>query len=163
MLYLLDANVLIDASRNYYPLDRVPEFWTWLEMRADEGSLKVPQAIYEEVSQGTDLLARWMRDESVRSVLLLIEDAAMDLVAEVVDRGYAPDLRDDEVSSLGRDPFLIAHALLDPERRVVVTSEVSRPRARRGNRHIPDVCSDLGIRSINTFRLIRDLDFNTTH
>ena len=24
MLYLLDANVLIDANRDYYPLDRVP-------------------------------------------------------------------------------------------------------------------------------------------
>ena len=27
MLYLLDANVLIDASRYYYPIQRVPEFW----------------------------------------------------------------------------------------------------------------------------------------
>ncbi|MCY4508918.1 MAG: DUF4411 family protein [Acidobacteria bacterium] len=30
MLYLLDANVLIDAHRDYYPLGRVPEFWDWL-------------------------------------------------------------------------------------------------------------------------------------
>lgn len=27
MLYLLDANVLITASRLYYPVDQVPEFW----------------------------------------------------------------------------------------------------------------------------------------
>lgn len=30
MLYLLDANVIIDANRDYYPLERVPEFWAWL-------------------------------------------------------------------------------------------------------------------------------------
>lgn len=30
MLYLLDANVLIDANRDYYPISRVPEFWDWL-------------------------------------------------------------------------------------------------------------------------------------
>ncbi len=30
MLYLLDANVLIDADRDYYPIDRVPEFWDWI-------------------------------------------------------------------------------------------------------------------------------------
>ena len=30
MLYLLDANVFIDANRDYYPLDRFPEFWDWL-------------------------------------------------------------------------------------------------------------------------------------
>ena len=30
MLYLLDANVLIDANRDYYQIERVPEFWEWL-------------------------------------------------------------------------------------------------------------------------------------
>ena len=30
VLYLLDANVLIDANRDYYPVARVPEFWDWL-------------------------------------------------------------------------------------------------------------------------------------
>jgi hypothetical protein len=27
MLYLLDANALIDAHRDYYRIGRVPEFW----------------------------------------------------------------------------------------------------------------------------------------
>jgi Domain of unknown function (DUF4411) len=30
MLYLLDANVLITARNRYYPIDTVPEFWSWL-------------------------------------------------------------------------------------------------------------------------------------
>lgn len=30
MLHILDANILIDANRDYYPMDRVPEFWEWL-------------------------------------------------------------------------------------------------------------------------------------
>ncbi|MDE0019943.1 MAG: DUF4411 family protein [Candidatus Poribacteria bacterium] len=30
MQYLLDANVLIDAKRDYYPMTRVPDFWEWL-------------------------------------------------------------------------------------------------------------------------------------
>ena len=29
-LYLLDANVLIRAHEDYYPVDRIPPFWTWL-------------------------------------------------------------------------------------------------------------------------------------
>ena len=32
LLYLLDANVLIDAHRDYYPLGRVPEFWDGLSL-----------------------------------------------------------------------------------------------------------------------------------
>ena len=30
LLYLLDANVLIRAHQDYYPLDRVRGFWTWI-------------------------------------------------------------------------------------------------------------------------------------
>ena len=41
MLYLLDANVLIDANRDYYPLDRVPEFWDWLVHVGKSGSVKM--------------------------------------------------------------------------------------------------------------------------
>ena len=33
VLYLLDANVLIDANRDYYPIHRVPEFWDWLHAK----------------------------------------------------------------------------------------------------------------------------------
>jgi hypothetical protein len=106
MIYLLDANVLIDANRDYYPLDRVPEFWGWLELRASEGSLMVPQAIYEEVSEGADSLGGWMHKESVKATLLLVEEEAMNLVADVVERGYASDLRDDELAAVGRDQFL---------------------------------------------------------
>lgn len=29
-LYLLDANILIDANRDYYPVEAVPEYWAWL-------------------------------------------------------------------------------------------------------------------------------------
>jgi len=37
MLYLLDANTLIDAKRDYYPIDRVPEFWSWLIFQGQQG------------------------------------------------------------------------------------------------------------------------------
>lgn len=49
MLYLLDANVLIVANRDYYPHGRVPEFWDWLLDRAATGRTKVPVEMYEEI------------------------------------------------------------------------------------------------------------------
>ena len=39
MQYLLDANVVIDADRDYYPFDRVKEFWGWLLHQANRGKL----------------------------------------------------------------------------------------------------------------------------
>ena len=41
LLYLLDANVLIDANRDYYPNGRVPEFWDWLVARATQQQVKI--------------------------------------------------------------------------------------------------------------------------
>ena len=58
MLYLLDANVLIDANRDYYPIDRVPEFWEWIENAGENSLVKIALEVYEEVSDGNDELAQ---------------------------------------------------------------------------------------------------------
>jgi len=160
LLYMLDANVLIDANRDYYPLGRVPEFWGWLVDRATDQRVKVPLEMYEEILAGRDDdLTRWLKDN--RDVLLLGEQVNRALVARVTDQGYAPDLSDEEVERVGRDPFLIAYALADPARRTVVTTEVSKPKKKRANRHIPDVCDDLDVLHCNTYQFIEALDFTT--
>ncbi len=161
MLYLLDANVLIDANRDYYPIERVPEFWEWLQAAGENGSAKVPLEMYEEISDGDDPLADWAKQPSTKKALLFQEEVEVVLVARVVERGYAADLTDDEVEKIGRDPFLIAYALKDPNSRCVVTTEVSKPRQQRANRHLPDVCKDLGVGCCHTFEFIRALDFRT--
>ena len=160
MLYLLDANVLIDASRDYYPLGRVPEFWDWLIDRATKQQVKIPLEMYEEILAGRDDdLTRWLKDN--RDALLLDENVDATLVARVMDRGYAPDLTDEEVERVGRDPFLIAYAFRNPAQRTVVTTEVSKPKKQRANRHIPDVCDDLHVLNCNTYQFIEALDFTT--
>ena len=159
MLYLLDANVLIDANRDYYPIARVPEFWSWLTHMAEQGNAKVPLEIYEELIEGGDPLSDLLR--AYRQHFLLQESTRPDLVRKVIQQGYADDLTDEEIAKMGRDPFLVAHALAIPGRRCVVTTEASRPKRTRANRHIPDVCRDLGVPSCNTFELLRRLDFST--
>lgn len=161
MLYLLDANVLIDANRDYYPLDRVPEFWSWLLAMARTGRVKVPYEVYGEITPAQQAFAQWLKEPDHRKPLLLDEEPAPELVRRVVDDGYAADLTDDEVENLGCDPFMIAYALADRGNRCVVTTEVSRPKRQRANRKIPDVCRDLRIPCCNTFELVRALDFRT--
>lgn len=159
MLYLLDANVLIDANRDYYPVDRVPEFWEWLAVRAEEGRVRVPREVLEEVMAGrADDLTRWVNDTPA---LCLEEEARPDLVSRVVSAGYAPDLTDEEVEKIGNDPFLIACGLAAVGARCVVTTETSKPSTRRANRRIPDVCAGFSIPCFNTFELTRALDFTT--
>ena len=161
MLYLLDANVLIDANRDYYPIARVPEFWEWLEHNGVEDLVKIPVEIYEEINTGSDDLGKWAKQDKVREALLLDEEADVLLVSRVIDQGYASDLTDEDVEKIGRDPFLIAYALTMPSDRCVVTTERSKPRRKRANRHIPNVCADLRLRCLDTFGFVRELDFKT--
>ena len=161
MLYLLDANVLIDANRDYYSIQRVPEFWDWLIYMGQSEFIKVPLEVIEEIEAFDDDLAAWVKTVQVRDALLLAEDADVGLVAKVTTEGYAPDLTDIEVEKIGRDPFIAAYGLADLGQRCVVTTEVSRPSAQRGNRKLPDVCKHFGVSACNTFKLVRDLDFKT--
>lgn len=161
MLYLLDANVLIDANRDYYPLERVQEFWEWLANAGENGRAKMPLEVYEEIRDGKDELANWAKQDQISTALLFQEEVDVSLVSYAIDRGYASDLTDDEVLKIGRDPFLIAYALNERENRCVVTTEVSKPKKQRANRHLPDVCRDLRVECYNTFEFLRALDFST--
>ena len=161
MLYVIDSNFLMGANRGYLAIDRVPQFWDWLRHLGSHGHAKLPLDICEEIREGTDALAAWIRDSEVREDLLLAEEADPQLVSAVLDGGYADDLTDTELVKLGRDPFLIAHVLGDPENRCVVSNEISKPNAQRANRKVPDVCADLGLRCIDGVELIRRHDFRT--
>lgn len=161
MLYLLDANVVIDANRDYYPIERVPEFWEWLAHVGENGHVKIPLEVYEEIKDGKDDLATWAKGDEIEAALLFGEEADVTLVSKITDEGYAPDLTDDEVEKIGRDPFLIAYAFAAVGQRCIVTTEVSKPRRRRANRHLPDVCDDFGIPWCDTFSFVRALNFST--
>jgi hypothetical protein len=161
LLYLLDANVLIDANRDYYPIKRVPEFWEWLVYKGEKGQVKIPIEVYEEIKEGKDDLAIWAKKDETETALLFNEDADVSLVSRVTDGGYAADLTDDEVEKIGRDPFLIAYALASIKDRCIVTTEGSRPSRQRANKHVPDVCNGFGVRCCDTFEFLRDLNFST--
>ena len=167
MLYLLDANTLIDAKRDYYQIGRVPEYWGWLIHHGRAGNVKIPMEIYEEFSdtrnsQGEmDELAQWAASEATKNSLRFDEEADFDAVSRVTYGGYLANPTDEEIETIGRDPFLISYALNDIDNRCIVTTEGSKPKRQGANRHVPDVCKALGIRCINGFQFLRELDFST--
>jgi hypothetical protein len=159
---LFDANVLITASNLYYPLDRIPEFWEWIDHQATNGHIKLPFEIIDEVlagGKGNDPLLDWMTDR--KDTLTLKEKVDPALANRVVIEGYAPDLTDDELIEIGQDPFLIAYALAKPTERCVVTVEVSSPSKKRQNRKVPDVCLQFGVQCQNPFQAYHALGFRT--
>jgi Domain of unknown function (DUF4411) len=168
LLYLLDANTLIDAKRNYYPIDRVPEFWDWLVYLGQQEKIKIPLEIYEEFTDKKDkhgkkdMLAVWAEQQENKEALLFEEEVDRSLVNQIVYKGYTPDPTDEDIRKVGRDPFLISYAIRDIENRTIVTTENSKPKKKGANRKIPDVCEYFDIHCINTFQMINELNFSTS-
>jgi hypothetical protein len=138
-----------------------------LELDSSSGHfkpIKIPREIMEEIKAGRkddDPLLDWISNPEIETALLFAEAVDVLLVQHVVSTGYAADLRDDEVEKIGRDPFLMAYALVDSANRTVVTTEVSRPSTQRANRKVPDVCQAVGAMCCGPFALNKALGFRT--
>jgi Domain of unknown function (DUF4411) len=158
-LYLLDANVMIQAHEDYYPVDRIPQFWAWLLQMAARNIIKVPRVIFDEVTPPPGPLADWVKQKEVRELMVLSEPIVRARVTHVLVHGYAPDLTDVEIEKIAKDPFLVAAAMAAPDR-IVVTREVSKPRRQRANRKVPDICNVFGVPVITDFQLYRVLKFS---
>ncbi len=172
MVYLLDANVLITAHDEYYPIDRFSPFWDWIIDHAKQGTIKMPFEMMAEVKAGQpkrdaqnqdDELLFWLRRNNHEKDLLLNASADQVDVNRVFREGYElprPSL--DELNKIRKDPLLIAYAMAR-QGPTIVTLEAKQENAtdemQRHKRKIPFVCRKLGIRSIDTFVLIRELDF----
>ena len=158
MLYLLDANVLIRAHQDYYPLDRLRGFWDWIRGQAEAGNVKMPFEMHQEVVAGTDELATWIGQPDVYDALRLDEEVDENILQRVLDHGYGPNLTEDELEEIGRDPFLVAYALMGGSR-TAVTKEISKPSRRRGRTKLPNACDRLHVPWVTDFELYRALDF----
>jgi len=156
-MYVLDASVVIAANDEYYPIDRVPEFWDWLAEKAGSGDIKTPREVLNEITPSDGPLNDWLKKHF--DSLLLEDEEYLKKVPDILEL-YATDLSEAEVEGLGGDPFLVAAAWRTSG--TVVTKEVSSPRRQRANRTIPDVCKDAKVRCINDHELIRELDFRTS-
>ena len=160
MLYLIDANVLIRAHEDYYPLDRVPQYWQCLERQALANRIKIPFEIHSEIAVSTGPLSDSVCSQGIRSALILDEEADADAVNRVLNESYGENLTDSNLEKIGQDAFLIAYALIAADR-IVVTKETSRPGAQRANRKVPDICDTLQVQLMRDFDLYRTLRFTT--
>ncbi|WEL85568.1 DUF4411 family protein [Pseudomonas sp. CBSPCAW29] len=98
----------------------VPELWAWLLHQSQNGRIKMPIEIYEEILAGKeDILTGWLKMPEVKSNLVLQEGVNPGAVAHVTYNGYAADLNENELAYIGRDPFLISYALSNPADRCV--------------------------------------------
>ena len=120
--------------------------------------VKMPFEIHDEIVRGKGELKNWITDARVKNSLVLEEEVDQRIFNRVIQEAYAPDLTDGEFQKIGRDPFLVAYGLMEPNRSIV-TKEISKPKRIRGNRKLPDVCKDMNVPCMTDFEVYREQNF----
>ena len=154
--YILDANVFIEAHRNYYAFDLCPGFWQSIEHYGAQGAVTSIDKVRDELKEG-DPLDQWK--ESVSNSLFLPSDTDDDIAAyrEIilwVERESRFKSAAKANFANGVDAWLIACAKARGLK--MVTHEAPAPNSKTSVK-IPDVCKAFDITYCNTFDMLREL------
>jgi hypothetical protein len=88
MMYLLDANVFIEAKNRYYGFELCPGFWDWLEVAHDGDVVVSIEKVRDELDDGADELTAW-----AQARVLSWHASCCDLPREVPQRVPAVTVR----------------------------------------------------------------------
>lgn len=152
-MYLVDANVLIEAKNRYYAFDIAPGFWAWLDQAYNDAVACSIEAVRDELLEGSDELADWAKTNP--SFFCSIDQGATQhfsaLTAWAGSRNFTTAALSNFTGN-NADYLLIAYAR--EHQHTVVTHERSQPNAR--NRVlIPDACLAMGVSTVDTFQMLR--------
>ena len=156
-MYVLDANVFIEAARRYYAFDLAPPFWESLVRHAGNGQIRSIDRVKQELERGNDELADWAQNH-FRQAFASTDDAAViqcfsDIMTWVQAQNQFSEPAKAEFAS-GADGWLVAYAKVNGC--VVVTHEVLASDARR-KVPIPNVCQAFDVPFLDTFEMLRRL------
>ena len=154
MVYLLDANVFMEAKNRHYGFDTVPGFWDWLDREHARGVVFSIQAVRKELLKKGDELADWA--EGCADGFFLHPNRTTHEAVATVNHWVDAQPRFVEEARRrfrkGADPLLVAQALTSSS--VVVTHEVSEPGS-KVKAKLPDVCTGMKVEYMNPFQMLR--------
>lgn len=83
-VYLLDANVFIEAHRRYYAMDLTPGFWDALIHFVREGRVRSIDRVRDELATG-DALENWTKPISSELFLPSVTNGTVSRYSEMID------------------------------------------------------------------------------
>jgi len=157
-VYILDANVFIEAARHYYAFDLGTKFWDILLQHANEGTIEsIDRVLKQDLDKGKDELTRWANAAFIHAFRSTDEKDVIESYVRVITwvRGH-PQYTDAAKAEFANEPdgWLVAYAAA--KGCVVVTHEVLRPDVRT-RVPIPNVCEPFNVRYVDTFAMLREL------
>lgn len=158
MKYLLDSNTLIEAKNRYYQMNICPGYWTWVLKVNKSGDVASIDSVGKELREGNDNLAQWARDNThlfLEESDEATQEAFSDVANHVASLAHImhPGAMEDFLEKA--DPWLIAKARVINA--VVVTHEMKNDAVRR-KFIIPNICEHFGVKYMNTFELLNNMN-----
>lgn len=156
-VYVLDANVFIEAARRYYAFDIAPVFWRALIEQAQNGRLLSIDRVKSEIEQGNDHLADWITNnfhtwcESTGDVDVV--DIYRDIITWVQSQTQFLDEAKATFANVA-DGWLVAFAKVKGYE--LITHERYDNLIRK-RVPIPNVCREFGVPYLDTFEMLRRL------
>jgi hypothetical protein len=157
--FVLDANVFIQAARDYYAFDLAPGFWQALVDHASNGRLLSIDRVKDEIELGKDELADWIASAFNTWFVSTNETDVLGAYAVAMtwaqaETQYSDAAKAEFADTKNADAWLIAYAQVKGS--VIVTLEQPNPNVRR-KIPIPNVCKSLGIPYVDSFAMLRAL------
>ena len=161
-IYILDTSVLIQAHRVYYSFDIAPAFWNFLIESVKTDKIVSVDRVNDEILKGNDELADWVRNdfsfafENTKddSDVLINYSKLMKWANKSTQ--FIQAAKDEFARADNADAWTIAYA--STHNCVLVTQEVLNNNIRR-KIPIPNVCVAFDVKYIDTFTLLRELNF----
>lgn len=159
--YLLDANILIQAYREYYAFDICPGFWDWLKHHCRADNIRSIDRVYEEIATGGDALSDWVDNAPESFFLSTAEMDTQNTFAEIIDWANSRNFMPAALATFAdaADGWLVACAKVHGM--TVVTSEKYHAN-RISSVKIPNVCEEFGVSYLGTFEMMRELGAELT-
>lgn len=154
-IYCLDANVLIQAWQKYYSPKFCPDYWKLLNELGTQGRIFLPELVNEEIIRTEDDLSEWLKESSIQ-IRKIDEPVTKCLQAIYAHNPLHKNLVDNTKARSIADPWVIAHAM--NEKATIVTKEEKVTALNSVKVKIPNVCDNMGLRWINDFQFIDELD-----
>jgi predicted nucleic acid-binding protein len=157
--YCLDANVLIQAWQKYYSPNLCPDYWDILNELGSKDIIFIPEIVREEIIRTEDDLSKWLKNSKIP--IRKIDEQVTKCLQNIYSQNPThKNLVDNTKARSLADPWVIAHAI--NEGAIVVTKEEKVTALNSNKIKIPNVCVNMGIRCINDFEFIKELDIKFT-
>ena len=157
VVFVLDANVFVEAARRYYAFDLAPKFWGSLIQYAESGHIQSIDRVKQELERGQDELAAWAKRDFSQGFASTDEVDVVSCYGDIMtwvqgQNQFSAAAKSDFAS--GANGWLVAHA--NVKNYVVVTHEVLNPEIQR-KVPIPNVCQEFNVQHVDTFEMLRQL------